>query len=100
MTEESGFGSGDRCPQFDQRSQELRFVDPPEDVVRPLIRVAQTDDQFAFRGSRRCQPFGAESARIALLPHASYSAARKPRGGLGIASSGARWALPLKRRSG
>ena len=39
-------------------------------------------------------------ACIDLLPRASYSAARKPRGGSGIVSASARRALPLKRRSG
>ena len=39
-------------------------------------------------------------ACIALLPTASYTTARKPRGGSGIVSASARRALPLKRRSG
>ena len=37
---------------------------------------------------------------IALLPPASYSAVRKPRGSSGTVSASARRALPLKRRSG
>jgi len=41
-----------------------------------------------------------EPPRIDRAPRASYSAARKPRGGSGTVSAGARRALPLKRRSG
>ena len=37
---------------------------------------------------------------MALLPVASYTAARTPRGGSGTVPAGARRALPLKRRPG
>jgi len=39
-------------------------------------------------------------SRIVLLPRASYTAARKPRGGSGPVPASARRTLPLKRRSG
>ena len=39
-------------------------------------------------------------APVSNSPHRIYSAARKPRGGSGTVSTGARRALPLKRRSG
>ena len=48
---------------------------------------------------RRTVPVN-ETSRIALLPRAPYSAARKPRGGSGTVPASARRALPLKRRSG
>ena len=60
------------------------------EVMRPLRAQARTAPRTAA-GTPRCS---------ALSSRASYTDARKPRGGSGTVSASARRALPLKRRSG
>ena len=63
------------------------------------VLVSGPDGALAFRPGGRTGPVRATSC-IARSPAASYTAARKPRGGSGTVPASARRALPFKRRSG